>query len=97
MSDLINRSMLLDSLIYCQGLGRKSCELVAATINNQPIISEQEIRDKAIEDFVDKLKEKCNFMIAERWNSEVAPMYWANAYADFKDDVDDIAEQMKNQ
>lgn len=56
---------------------------------------EKEIRDKAIDTFSDKLKEKCDSMIAEKWNNEVAPISWANAYADFKDDVDEIAEQMK--
>lgn len=52
MSDLIDREALLESLIYCQGLGRKSCELVVTTINNQPTVSEQEIRNKAIDTFM---------------------------------------------
>ena len=34
-------------------------------------------------------------MINEKWNSNVAPISWAEAYADFKDDVDGIAEQLK--
>ena len=36
MSDLISRSALLEALVYCQGLGRKSCEAVAEVIKNQP-------------------------------------------------------------
>lgn len=56
---------------------------------------DKEIRDKAIEEFAEKLKERCNSMISAEWNSEVAPISWADAYADFKDDIDEIAEQMK--
>lgn len=58
---------------------------------------DKEIRNKAIEEFAERLNEKCNSMIAEKWNSEIAPASWANAYADFKDDVDEIVEQMKEQ
>lgn len=38
MSDLISRSTLLESLIHCDGLGRKSLEAVIKTINEQPIV-----------------------------------------------------------
>ena len=34
-------------------------------------------------------------MIKDKWNSNVAPISWAEAYADFKDDINDIAEQLK--
>lgn len=51
--------------------------------------------NKAIDDFVDKLKTKCDGMIKDKWNSNVAPISWAEAYADFKDDIDGIAEQLK--
>ena len=51
--------------------------------------------NKAIDDFAEKLKAKCNGMIKDKWNSNVAPISWAEAYADFKDDIDDIAEQLK--
>ena len=50
---------------------------------------------KAVDDFVEKLNAKCDGMIKEKWNSNVAPISWAEAYADFKDDIDDIAEQLK--
>ena len=50
---------------------------------------------KAIEEFAERLKTKCDFMIKSKWNSGVAPISWANAYADFKDDIEEIAEQMK--
>ena len=38
MSDLISRSALLESLIHCDGLGRKSFEAVIKTINEQPTV-----------------------------------------------------------
>ena len=50
---------------------------------------------KAINDFAEKLNAKCDGMIKEKWNSNVAPISWAEAYADFKDDINDIAEQLK--
>ena len=51
--------------------------------------------NKAIDDFAEKLNAKCDGMIKEKWNSNVAPISWAEAYADFKDDINDIAEQLK--
>ena len=51
--------------------------------------------NKAIDDYAEKLNAKCDGMIKEEWNSNVAPMSWAEAYADFKDDIYDIAEQLK--
>ena len=50
---------------------------------------------KAVDDFAEKLNAKCDGMIKEKWNSNVAPISWAEAYADFKDDIDNIAEQLK--
>ena len=51
--------------------------------------------NKAIDDFAEKLNTKCDGMIKDKWNSNVAPVSWAEAYADFKDDIDEIAEQLK--
>ena len=51
--------------------------------------------NKAIDDFAEKLNAKCDRMIKDKWNSNVAPISWAEAYADFKDDIDEIAEQLK--
>lgn len=69
------------------------CEMqaIGATMD----MFETEIRNKSIDDFVDKLKTKCDGMIKDKWNSNVAPISWAEAYADFKDDIDGIAEQLK--
>ena len=50
---------------------------------------------KAVDDFAEKLNEKCDGMIKDKWNSNVAPISWAEAYADFKYDINDIAEQLK--
>ena len=50
---------------------------------------------QGIDDFAEKLNEKCDGMIKDKWNSNVAPISWAEAYADFKDDIDEIAEQLK--
>ena len=50
---------------------------------------------KAVDDFAEKLNEKCDGMIKDKWNSNVAPISWAEAYADFKDDIHEIAEQLK--
>ena len=51
--------------------------------------------NKALNDFTEKLNAKCDGMIKDKWNSNVAPISWAEAYANFKDDIDDVAEQLK--
>ena len=38
----------------------------------------------------DALQELCNRRIQDTWNSGVAPVSWAEAYADFKDDIDSM-------
>ena len=50
---------------------------------------------QGVDDFAEKLNTKCDGMIKDKWNSNVAPVSWAEAYADFKDDIDEIAEQLK--
>ena len=59
----------------------------------QKMLKEQ--YNKAIDDFAEELNAKCDGMIKDKWNSNVAPISWAEAYADFKDDIDEIAEQLK--
>ena len=51
--------------------------------------------NKALDDFAEKLNAKCDGMIKDKWNSNVAPISWAEAYADFKDDIDEIKEELK--
>lgn len=38
----------------------------------------------------DALQELCNRRIQDTWNSRTAPVSWAEAYADFKDDIDSM-------
>lgn len=62
----------------------------------QKMLKEQ--YNKSIDDFAEKLNTKCDGMFKAKWNSSVAPISWAawaEAYADFKDDIDEIAEQLK--
>ena len=39
----------------------------------------------------DALQELCNKRIKDTWNSKTAPVSWAEAYADFKDDINSIS------
>ena len=57
----------------------------------------KEMYHKGIDDFAEKLNAKCDGIINVEWNSTVAPISWAEAYADFKDDIDEIAKQLKEQ
>ena len=54
-------------------------------------------RNEAIDEFARKLYKGCNEMIKQTWGSNTAPMSWAEAYANFKEDIDEIAEQLKEQ
>lgn len=54
-----------------------------------------EIRAKAIEEFEKKLKALCNSMTAEEYNYHAKPTSWASAYEEFKEDVDEIAKELK--
>ena len=57
----------------------------------------QEMYCKGIDEFARKLYERCNEMIKQTWGSNTAPVSWAEAYANFKEDIDEIAEQLKEQ
>ena len=54
-------------------------------------------RNDAIDEFARKLYKGCNEMIKQTWGSNTAPMSWAEAYANFKVDIEEIAEQLKEQ
>ena len=56
MSDLISKSALLDSLISCKELGRKSFEAVIKTIEEQSVTDEKEIICKFMERIVERLE-----------------------------------------
>ena len=51
-------------------------------------------RADAIDEFARNLYKVCNEMI-ETCGSNTAPISWAEAYADFKVDIEEIAEQLK--
>ena len=53
-------------------------------------------RNDTIDEFARKLYEVCNEMI-ETCGSNTAPISWAEAYADFKVDIEETAEQLKEQ
>ena len=53
-------------------------------------------RVDAIDEFARKLYEGCNEMI-ETCGSNIAPISWAEAYADFKVDIEEIADRLKEQ
>ena len=54
-------------------------------------------RNDTIDEFARKLYEVCNEMIKQTWGSNTAPISWAEAYANFKEDIDEIAEELKEQ
>lgn len=63
MSDLISRSALMESLIHCDGLGRKSLEAVIKTINEQPTACDVDKVVEGLEDLIQRCcycRESCN-------------------------------------
>ena len=54
----------------------------------------EQIKSEAIKEFAEKLNAKCDGMIKDKWNSNVAPISWAEAYSDFKDDIDNLVKEM---
>ena len=56
---------------------------------------DKQIRIEAIEEFARELHKGCSEMIKQTWGSNTAPISWAEAYADFKVDIDEIAKQLK--
>ena len=57
----------------------------------------KQIRTDVIEEFARELHKGCSEMIKQTWGSNTAPISWAEAYADFKVDIDEIAKQLKEQ
>ena len=58
---------------------------------------DKQIRADAIDDFARELHKGCSEMIKQTCGSNTAPISWAEAYADFKVDIDEIAKQLKEQ
>lgn len=55
------------------------------------------IRAKAIDEFAEKFKTHCDKMKNDEWNRHARPLSWENAYEQFKDEIDEIAEQLKGE
>lgn len=91
--------MTIDDSVCENCLAKNHCDVLPYSNNCNEVRAMAEhdkgIYNKAIDDFIEKLNAKCDGMIKEKWNSNVAPISWAEAYADFKDDIYDIAEQLK--
>ena len=60
-------------------------------------LHDKAIRNEAIDEFARKLHKGCIEMIKQTWGSNIAPLSWAEAYANFKVDIDEMAEQLKEQ
>ena len=69
------------------------------TIDAVPVVNmaehDNEVRNRTINEFAELLYERCDAMIKDSWNSGVAPISWSNAYADFKNDIEDTVENMR--
>ena len=63
--------------------------------NNHDVeIVKKNIRENAIKEFAEKLKEYCNEIANQEWNKRTLPVSWADAYKDFIDDIDRLLEEM---
>ena len=60
-------------------------------------LHDKAIRNEAIDEFARKSHKGCIEMIKQTWGSNIAPLSWAEAYANFKVYIDEIAEQLKEQ
>ena len=66
-------------------------------VKRQPIITEAEIRAKAIEEFAEKLKIFCESAIDKSRSNQMALLAWQITCAEFKNAIDEIAEQLKEE
>ena len=94
---LLKKICLSDFTYNCAILDSCDCDYCNVKLSELLDEYDKQIRSDAIDEFADKLNAKCSGMIKDKWNSNVAPMSWAEAYANFKEDIDEIAEQLKEQ
>ena len=91
--------MTIDDGICENCLSKNNCDVLPYSNNCNEVRAmlkhDKEVYNKAIDDFAEKLNAKCDGMIKDKWNSNVVPISWAAAYADFKDDIQEIAGQLK--
>lgn len=102
MAELINKKDAIKQIKSISHATQEEilCKYVAVDrIRKLPTTTEAEIKKKAynmaIDDFTERLRKKCDSVIREEWNHNVQPASWADAYEDFKDDIDEIAESLK--
>src|SRR5699024_8543055 len=70
-------------------IGAISVSIHALTIQNFSVnLGERKMEIRPID--ANALQELCNRGIQNMWNTGVAPVSWAAAYADFKNDIDSI-------
>lgn len=91
--------MTIDDGICENCLAKNHCDVLPYSNNCNEVRAmakhDKQAYNKAIDDFAEKLNAKCDGMIKAKWNNNVAPISWAAAYADFKDDIQEIAGQLK--
>lgn len=54
-------------------------------------------REQSITEFAEKLKRMCDSMISEEHNYHAQPTSWASAYEEFKEDIDELATELKGE
>ena len=71
---------------------------------NDLLVSAEDIKEmarnervKAITEFAEKMKRMCDSMISEEHNYHAQPTSWASAYEEFKEDIDEIATELKGE
>ena len=98
MAELIVKEVLDNEHIYVieiDGSIHKMIFCGDCDWEERPVTTLAEIRAKAIDEFAEKLDAHCEKMMKDEWNNLVQPTSWASAYAEFKEDVEEIAEQLK--
>ena len=96
----MTRKLLLQKI--CPNACINDCRFIGCAQCNEKLNEwldeyDNQIRADAIEEFARELHKGCSEMIKQTWGSNTAPISWAEAYADFKVDIDEIAKQLKEQ
>lgn len=93
------REVLIEDIHYSADKINEQLEEIERLNNNISAMvvtlrnSAKATRNEAIKEFAEKLNAKCDGMIKDKWNSNVAPISWAEAYTDFKDDIDNLVKE----
>ena len=98
MAELIIKKELLTRIrLNYNNHQNVSAGAIKDMIDTTPTTTEAEIRAKAIDEFAEKFKTHCDKMKHDEWNRHARPLSWENAYEQFKDEIDYIAEQLKGE